>query len=79
MAKQMGDITLKGEEEALYTSESQSNNKPSTKHGYKNGDKRKGHQGNTYLREFRKMTIRVLKESDLKIIATVARRSATCP
>ena len=39
MAKQMGGITLKGEQEALYTSESRSNNKSSTKRGY-NGDKR---------------------------------------
>ena len=46
MAKQMGGITLQGEEEVLYTSESRSNNKSSTKRGYKNGDKRKSHQGN---------------------------------
>ena len=44
MAKQMGGITLKGEEEALYTSESRSNNRPSTKREY-NGDKRRSHQG----------------------------------
>ena len=44
MAKQMGGFTLKGEEEALYTSESRSNNRPSTKRGY-NGDKRRSHQG----------------------------------
>ena len=46
MAKQMGGITLKGEEEALYTSESRSNNRSSTKRGY-NGDKRRSHQGTT--------------------------------
>ena len=40
----MGGITLKDEEEALYTSQSQSNNRPSTKRGY-NGDKRRSHQG----------------------------------
>jgi len=45
MAKQMGGITLKGEEEALYTSESRGNDKPSSKRGYKNGDKRRSHQG----------------------------------
>ena len=45
MTKQMGGITLKDEEEALYTSESRSINKPSTKRGYKNGDKGKSHQG----------------------------------
>ena len=38
LTKQMGDITLK-EEEALYTSESWSNKKSSTKRGYKNDDK----------------------------------------
>ena len=47
MAKQMGGITLKGEEEALYTSESWSNNRLSTKRGY-NGDKR-SHQGTSQL------------------------------
>ena len=41
----MGGITLKGEEEALYTSESRGNNKSSTKRGYKKGDKRSSHQG----------------------------------
>ena len=46
MAKQMRGITLKGEEEALYTSESRSNNRLSTKRGY-NGDKRRSHQGTT--------------------------------
>ena len=45
MAKQMGDITLKGEEEALYTSECRSNPMPSTRRGYKNGDKGRSHQG----------------------------------
>ena len=45
MAKQTGDITLKGEEKTLYTSESRGNNKSSTKRGYKNGDKRRSHQG----------------------------------
>ena len=41
----MGGITLKGEEEALYTSESQSNNKLATKCEYKYGDKERSHQG----------------------------------
>ena len=45
MAKQMGGITLKGEEEALYTRESRNNKKSSTKRGYKNGDKRRSHEG----------------------------------
>ena len=45
MAKQIGGITWKGEEEALYTSESRSNNRPSTKRGYKNGDKGRSRQG----------------------------------
>ena len=44
MTKQMGGITSKGEEEAVYTSESRSNNKPSTKRVYKNSDKRRSHQ-----------------------------------
>ena len=44
MTKQMGEITLKGEEEALYTSESQSNNRSSTKHEC-NGDKKRNYQG----------------------------------
>ena len=44
MTKQMRDITFK-EEEALYTSESWSNKKSSTKRGYKNGDKRRSHEG----------------------------------
>ena len=47
MAKQMGGITLPGEEGALYTSEGQSTNKSSTKHGYKNGDRRRSYQGTT--------------------------------
>ena len=45
MAKQIGGITWKGEEEALYTSESRSNYRPSTKRGYKNGDKGRSRQG----------------------------------
>jgi len=45
MAKQTGGITLKGEEKTLYTSENKGNNKSSTKPGYKNGDKRRSHQG----------------------------------
>ena len=40
----MGGITLKSEE-ALYTNESRSNNKPSTKREYKNGDNERIHQG----------------------------------
>ena len=44
MAKQMGDIILKGVEEVLYKSESGSNNKQSTKRGYKNGEKERSHQ-----------------------------------
>ena len=44
MTKQIEGITLKGEEETLYTSESWSNNRSSTKRGY-NGDKRRSHQG----------------------------------
>ena len=40
MAKKMGGITLKSEEEVLYTHKSQSN-KP---HEYKNGDKGRNHQ-----------------------------------
>ena len=42
MAKKIGGITLKGEEGVLYTSESRSNNRSSTKRGY-NGDKRRSH------------------------------------
>ena len=44
MAKQMGGITLKSEEEALYTTKSRSKSRSSTKRGY-NGDKRRSHQG----------------------------------
>ena len=45
----MGGITLKSDEEALCTSESRSNNKSSNKRGYKNGDKRRSHQGTAQL------------------------------
>nr|KAJ0222692.1 hypothetical protein LSAT_V11C200067230 [Lactuca sativa] len=44
MSKQMGGITLKSEEEALYTSKSQGNFKPPFKEGYKNADKGKNQQ-----------------------------------
>ena len=54
MTEQMDDITLKDEEEALYTSESQSNNKPSTKRGYKNGDKGRSQQGTAQPRRVQK-------------------------
>ncbi|KAJ9565416.1 hypothetical protein OSB04_001382 [Centaurea solstitialis] len=47
MAKQMSGITLKSEEEALYTSKSWSNSKPAAKGVYKNSDKAKCHQGTT--------------------------------
>ncbi|KAI3509833.1 hypothetical protein L1887_25356 [Cichorium endivia] len=47
MAKQMGNITLKSEDEALYTSKSRRNFKPIAKGGYKNIDKEKCHQGTT--------------------------------
>ena len=40
---------MKGEEEALYTSESRSNNRSSTKRGY-NGDKRRSHQGTAQVK-----------------------------
>ncbi|KAL7586905.1 hypothetical protein Lser_V15G39190 [Lactuca serriola] len=45
MAKQMGGITLKSEEEALYTSKSRRNFKSPSKEGYKNADKGKSQQG----------------------------------
>nr|KAJ0202689.1 hypothetical protein LSAT_V11C500251950 [Lactuca sativa] len=45
MAKQMGGITLKSEEEALYTSKSRRNFKPPSKEGYKNADKGKSQPG----------------------------------
>nr|KAJ0228004.1 hypothetical protein LSAT_V11C100003310 [Lactuca sativa] len=41
MAKQMGGITLKSEDEALYISKSWRNFKPPSKEGYKNADKGK--------------------------------------
>nr|KAJ0205253.1 hypothetical protein LSAT_V11C500244610 [Lactuca sativa] len=41
MVKQIGGITLKSEEEALYTSKSRRNFKPPSKEGYKNADKGK--------------------------------------
>ena len=44
MIKKMWDITSKGKKKSHYVSESLSNNKPSTKHGYKNGDKVISHQ-----------------------------------
>ena len=44
---------MKGEEETLYTSESRSNNKSSTKRGY-NGDKRRSHQGTAQLERAQK-------------------------
>ena len=59
MTKQIGDITLKGEEEALYTSESRSNNRSSTICGY-NGDKRKSHQGTAQPGRIKRMTTKVL-------------------
>nr|KAJ0216063.1 hypothetical protein LSAT_V11C300119470 [Lactuca sativa] len=45
MAKKMGGITLKSEEEALYTSKIQRNFQPPSKEGYKNADKWKSQQG----------------------------------
>nr|KAJ0227795.1 hypothetical protein LSAT_V11C100019700 [Lactuca sativa] len=45
MAKQMGGITLKSEEEALYTSKNQRNFKPPFKEGYENADKGKSQPG----------------------------------
>nr|KAJ0222293.1 hypothetical protein LSAT_V11C200057670 [Lactuca sativa] len=45
MAKQMGGITLKSEEEALYTSKNQRNFKPPSKEGYKKADKGKSQPG----------------------------------
>nr|KAJ0195158.1 hypothetical protein LSAT_V11C700350190 [Lactuca sativa] len=44
VAKQMGGITLKSEEEALYISKSQRNFKPPIKERYKNADKGKNQQ-----------------------------------
>ena len=77
MATQVG-ITLEGEGKALYTSESRSNNKPSTKRGYKNSDKGRSHQGTAQPEKAKKNDIRVLKERDLKIFGTIAGRRATC-
>ncbi|KAK3011071.1 hypothetical protein RJ639_010746 [Escallonia herrerae] len=46
MAKQMGGVSLKGEEEALYANKSRGNSKQHTTNGSKrNHDKEKGHQG----------------------------------
>nr|KAJ0206902.1 hypothetical protein LSAT_V11C500256870 [Lactuca sativa] len=45
MAKKMGGITLKSEEEALYTSKSRRNFKPPSKEAYKNADKGKSQLG----------------------------------
>ena len=78
MAKQIGDITLKGEEEALYTSESRSNNRPSTKRGY-NGDKRRSHQGIAQPGRTQKIDNQSSQGKDLRAFATIARRRATCP
>lgn len=47
MARQMGGLTLKGEEEALYTSKSRGNFKSSTKGEHKNADKGRNQQGTT--------------------------------
>ena len=70
MTKKMGDITLKGEKEALYTNESQSNNKL---HGYKNGDKDKSHQGITQLRRVKKNYNKSFQEN-LKTFASIVGR-----
>lgn len=40
MTEQVGDIRLNNDVETLYTNKSRSNNKSSTKSGYKNADKR---------------------------------------
>lgn len=47
IAKQMGGVTLKKEDEALYASKNRINFKPPAKGGYKNGDKGNSHQGTT--------------------------------
>ena len=44
MIKKMWDITSKKKKKSHYSSESRSNNKPPTKHGYKNDDKVISHQ-----------------------------------
>ena len=62
MAKQMGGITLKDEEETLYTNENRSNNKLSTKCGYESGDKGRSHQGTAQLGELKKTITRVSSE-----------------
>ncbi|GMY29760.1 putative disease resistance protein, partial [Fagus crenata] len=47
MAKQMGGVSLKGEEEALYTSKTRGTFKRNTSsESKKDGDKVKSHQGN---------------------------------
>ncbi|EXC28004.1 hypothetical protein L484_022235 [Morus notabilis] len=50
MAKQMGGVSQKGEEDTLYTNKSKYNFKQHAKGGSKNGDKGKGHQGSSQSR-----------------------------
>ena len=70
MAKQMGGITLKGNEEALYTSESRSNNRRSTKPGY-NGDKRRSQQGTVQpWRACQKTLIQLREEPTYSLYST---------
>ena len=73
----MGGITLKGEKEVFYTSESRSNNKSSTKNRYKNADKRQSHPETANPRELGKMTTKVLKGNFLKAFTIIAERTVT--
>ena len=75
----MGDITLKGEQGALYTSKSRGNiirlSNVDTKMVTKEEATKKLHnQG-----ELRRMTTRALKGRNLKVFATTAGKMTTCP
>ena len=75
----MRGITLTSEDKTLYPSKSWSNNKPPTKGGYKNFDKRKVTNELHNLGELRRMTTRIRNRRDLKVFATIVERRATCP
>nr|KAJ0188621.1 hypothetical protein LSAT_V11C900471890 [Lactuca sativa] len=78
MAKQIEGITLKNEEDELYTSKSQRNFKPPAKVGYKNAEKRKSQQGTSQPWISQRLTIRVLGGGGSKETATIMESWATC-
>ena len=63
---------MKGEEEALYTSESRSNNRPPTKRGYSGVTKEEATKELHNPRELRRTITRVSKERDFEVFAIIA-------